>query len=208
MTMARKLFPRASSILLVLALVGGSGCSGDGEGSSASAAGSTTNAGSGGTGGSGTTTSGGGGSTAGCASPAGPSCPPGTTCCSGVPYPEEGICASDCNLDSDRALKHDFRPVDRERILEKLATLEISEWSYRRDGHAVRHVGPMAQDFRGAFGLGADAERIHTVDASGVSMSAIQALYEKVRKLESENESLRTTQKDLENRLDRLERSR
>jgi hypothetical protein len=38
-------------------------------------------------------------------------------------------------------------------------------------------MGPMAQDFRAAFELGSDDKRISTVDADGVALAAIQALY-------------------------------
>jgi hypothetical protein len=34
----------------------------------------------------------------------------------------------------------------------------------------------MAQDFRAAFGLGADERHIGTIDESGVALAAIQAL--------------------------------
>jgi hypothetical protein len=35
----------------------------------------------------------------------------------------------------------------------------------------------MAQDFSAAFGLGADDRHIHTVDASGVALAALQGLH-------------------------------
>lgn len=42
---------------------------------------------------------------------------------------------------------------------------------------AVRHIGPMAQDFHAAFEVGEDDEHIATVDADGVALAAIQGLY-------------------------------
>ena len=48
----------------------------------------------------------------------------------------------------------------------------------------------MAQDFRAAFGLGADARVIHAVDASGVTMAAIQALYRQVADLRARQRAL------------------
>lgn len=189
----------------------GSGGAGTAETNASSSAGVTGGpAGAGGMGAEGSTgatsgTGGAGGSVTGCASPGGPTCPAGTSCCSGVPYPDEGICEANCNLDSDRALKHAFRPVDGDHVLERVASLEITEWSYLRDGTAVRHLGPMAQDFRKAFGLGSDAQHIHTIDVSGVSLSAIQTLHNKVRRLEAENAVLREAQTALERRLEKLE---
>jgi flagellar biosynthesis/type III secretory pathway protein FliH len=41
-------------------------------------------------------------------------------------------------------------------------------------------MGPTAQDFQAAFGLGSDEQCIGTVDADGVALAAIQGLNEKV----------------------------
>ena len=43
--------------------------------------------------------------------------------------------------------------------------------------HRSRHLGPTAQDFRAAFGLGEDDTTISTVDEQGVALAAIQGLY-------------------------------
>lgn len=112
-------------------------------------------------------------------------CTGGLICCSGVPYPPEGICQPVCNMQSDRAIKHDVRPVDGDRVLEQLAGLEVSRWRY--DASPEReHIGPMAQDFRAAFGLGGDGRHIATVDANGVTMAAVSALYQRVLRLEAQ----------------------
>jgi len=76
-------------------------------------------------------------------------------------------------------------------ILEKLASLPISEWSYVWDGPTVRHLGPMAQDFFAAFGLDDDDTRINLLDANGVTMISIQALYRRLAALEAEVADLR-----------------
>ena len=77
---------------------------------------------------------------------------------------------------SDRTLKTGISPLDGERILAKVATLPLSEWSYISE-RGVRHVGPMAQDFFAAFGVGEDDRHITAIDADGVALSAIQGLY-------------------------------
>ncbi len=59
-------------------------------------------------------------------------------------------------------------------------------------------MGPMAQDFRAAFGLGVNDTSIVTVDADGVALAAIQGLNERVVALEVDNRALRA-------RLERLE---
>jgi hypothetical protein len=85
---------------------------------------------------------------------------------------------------SDRALKHDVRPLDKWSVLEKVARLPITSWSYKAEKPSVRHVGPMAQDFYRAFGLGLDNTHITTIDEGGVALAAIQGLYKQNRALE------------------------
>ncbi|MBK9139971.1 MAG: tail fiber domain-containing protein [Verrucomicrobia bacterium] len=80
---------------------------------------------------------------------------------------------------SDRDQKENFSAVSPREVLEKVASLPISEWNYK-DDPASRHVGPMAQDFHAAFGVGPDEKHIATVDADGVALAAIQGLNQKV----------------------------
>jgi trimeric autotransporter adhesin len=77
---------------------------------------------------------------------------------------------------SDRAVKTAIVPLDDAAILAKVAALPVSEWSYAAQGTGVRHVGPMAQDFRAAFGVGEDDRHIAAVDEGGVALAAIKAL--------------------------------
>jgi hypothetical protein len=78
-------------------------------------------------------------------------------------------------------------------VLEKLVALPISTWNYKGEDPAIRHLGPMAQDFAAAFGLGADDRTINMLDANGVAMVAIQALYRRVQQLEAEISELRSS---------------
>jgi hypothetical protein len=101
---------------------------------------------------------------------------------------------------SDRNLKRDFEPVDKQAILESVARLPISTWSYKSDDPSVRHMGPMAQDFKATFALGNTDKAYNPIDAHGVSLAAIQALYERIteqdarlERLERENADLRAT---------------
>jgi hypothetical protein len=82
-------------------------------------------------------------------------------------------------------------PESANKILERLVRLPVSAWTYGFDHDSVRHLGPMAQDFARAFGLGDDDRSINMVDANGVTMAAIQALYRRVVTLESELGQLR-----------------
>lgn len=89
---------------------------------------------------------------------------------------------------SDRRLKTAIASVDPLAVLERLVDLPIARWSYIAQGEAVRHIGPMAQDFAAAFGVGENDTSISTIDADGVALAAIQGLN---AKLERENAALR-----------------
>ena len=65
-------------------------------------------------------------------------------------------------------------------MLEKVASLPLQSWNYRTDENKVRHLGPMAQDFHAAFGVGPDDRHIATVDEGGVALAAIQGLNAKL----------------------------
>ncbi|VGO16732.1 hypothetical protein PDESU_05323 [Pontiella desulfatans] len=77
---------------------------------------------------------------------------------------------------SDRNAKENFADISPAEVLEKVAALPISRWNFKQDAGA-EHVGPMAQDFHAAFGLGTDDKHIATVDADGVALAAIQGLH-------------------------------
>ena len=107
---------------------------------------------------------------------------------------------------SDRDLKENLVLVDSEEVLERVAALAVNTWSCKTN-EDVRHMGPMAQDFYAAFGLGNDDSHIHTIDADGVALAAIQGLHAENGELEAENAELTARVDDLETRLDALERA-
>ena len=84
--------------------------------------------------------------------------------------------ASTWSAVSDSALKRNIREVDYLEVLEKVAVLPISQWSYEAQDESIEHIGPMAQDFYRLFGLGEDDKHINTLDPSGISLAAIKAL--------------------------------
>jgi hypothetical protein len=92
---------------------------------------------------------------------------------------------------SDVNRKHRFEQISNEEILEKLRKLPVTRWGYKTEAENVRHIGPMAQDFYAAFGLGNDNRGIGTVDADGVALAGIKALEERTRNLAAELESLK-----------------
>src|SRR5438105_690874 len=63
------------------------------------------------------------------------------------------------------------------RATRRRAALPVSTWNYQAQGDGVRHMGPTAQDFKAAFGLGEDEQTISVVDEQGVALAAIQGLY-------------------------------
>jgi len=106
---------------------------------------------------------------------------------------------------SARQVKTGVAPVDSFQVLARLATLPISTWSYVGQDPSIRHLGPIAQDFHAAFGLGEDEQHISTVDADGVSLAAIQALYRLLQEQDAQISALQTRVADLEVRLAALE---
>jgi hypothetical protein len=82
---------------------------------------------------------------------------------------------------SDRNAKRDFSAIDPQTVLSKVAALPLSMWRYEGETVGVRHIGPMAQDFHQAFGLGHDERTIALVDVDGVALAAIQGLHQLVQ---------------------------
>ena len=58
--------------------------------------------------------------------------------------------------------------------------MPVNTWQYRDEAESVRHLGPVAQDFHDAFGLGSSEKVIATVDADGVALAALQGLNSKL----------------------------
>jgi len=106
---------------------------------------------------------------------------------------------------SDRNVKDNFSAVDGTALLAQLAALPIATWNYKAQADSIRHVGPTAQDFRAAFGLGEDDRHISTVDSEGVALAAIQALY---RLSQQQAQELTRQLNELQNQVARLTSSR
>ena len=99
--------------------------------------------------------------------------------------------SSSWSMVSDRANKENLAPVESGQVLERLAAIPVSTWNYKSQETRIRHMGPMAQDFYAAFGLGEDKRRISSVDAAGVALAAIQGLYQILQEKEAGIESLK-----------------
>ncbi len=99
---------------------------------------------------------------------------------------------------SDRNQKKNITPVDTAATLKEISTLKLATWSYKTDDDSTVHMGPMAQDFYAAFGLGSNNKHISAIDSSGVALAAIKELYILVEK---QNEIIR----DLQQKCNQLE---
>jgi hypothetical protein len=132
------------------------------------------------------------------------------------------------NCTSSRTTKENFLAVDGDDVLNRLREVPVSSWNYITEGSGVRHLGPMAEDFHQAFGLGTDSKSIGVQDLAGVSLVAVKALEARATKLQESNaqlsagleqktaeveqlrselKSLRATTNTLAERLDALEQS-
>jgi hypothetical protein len=104
---------------------------------------------------------------------------------------------------SDRNAKQNFAPVSPSEILDKVAHLPVSEWSYKVDA-TTRHLGPMAQDFHAAFNVGTDERHIAPIDEGGVALAAIQGLNQKLNEKDAEIQDLKKQNDSLAQQLNDL----
>jgi hypothetical protein len=98
---------------------------------------------------------------------------------------------------SDRNAKSDLAPVNARSVLDKVVALPVTTWRYKTQDAAIRHIGPMAQDFKAAFAVGESDTGITTVDAEGVALAAIQGLNQKLEETRAENVELKEQLKQL-----------
>jgi len=115
------------------------------------------------------------------------------TILAGTVYANGGV-----ELTSDRNMKENFKPVDNQAVLAKVAALPVTEWNYKTDQAGVQHIGPMAQDFQAAFGLaGPDDKHISVVDENGIALVAIQGLNQKLHEKDAEIQDLKQSVAEL-----------
>ncbi len=101
---------------------------------------------------------------------------------------------------SSRLQKESFERTNGKVLLAKLEALDIPQWRYRDAPDDQRHLGPTAEDFHAAFGLGADPSHIAISDLAGVALASTQALQRQVAARDARIA-------ELEARLARLERA-
>jgi hypothetical protein len=106
---------------------------------------------------------------------------------------------------SDYHRKENFELLNGEDVLQRLRAIPVSSWNYKSQDASIRHIGPMAQDFHAAFGVGEDEKLINTIDIEGVSIAAAKALETRTAEQQAEINALKQRNTDLEERLRRLE---
>ena len=102
--------------------------------------------------------------------------PPGNSVGSPRSYCYMGNSGTGWICASDRNVKERIEPIAPSRVLAGVLAMPVSTWSII--GSKVRQMGPMAQDFYRAFGLGDTDKAINSIDVGGVAFAAIQGLHE------------------------------
>ena len=105
---------------------------------------------------------------------------------------------------SSRSFKENFQSINTEEILETLMGLEIQKWEYKGSDEG-QHLGPIAEDFHKAFGLGSNEKYITTVDIDGVALAAVQGVAKENQSLKERIQIVENENRELRERLDRIE---
>jgi hypothetical protein len=121
------------------------------------------------------------------------------------------------NCTSSKTLKENFAGVGGEDLLARVRKIPVNTWNYIAEGKQVRHIGPFAEDFYGAFHLGTDDKSIGVLDIAGVNFAANKALELRtaelqrkvieVDQLRTEVNALRAANTAMELRLAAIERA-
>jgi trimeric autotransporter adhesin len=109
------------------------------------------------------------------------------------------------NCTSSRLLKTGFAAVEGEDLLARVRALPITSWRYSAEPGDVRHLGPFAEDFYQAFGLGKDDKSIGLLDIAGVSLAGVKALEKRTRETQEKTSVLERENAELRARIARLE---
>ncbi len=103
---------------------------------------------------------------------------------------------------SDRNLKENFVDLEGTQVLAKLSALPVTEWSFK--GDPGRHIGPTAQDFKAAFGLGADDTHIASLDVASVAVVGVKQLHKMIAARDAEIAALKQRLAALEGMVSRV----
>jgi len=99
---------------------------------------------------------------------------------------------------SDRNAKENFQEISPGEVLAKVAAMPVKTWNYKTQADSIRHIGPTAQDFKAAFGVGETDTGITTIDADGVALAAIQGLVEELKERDKKIAELKTKSAEID----------
>jgi hypothetical protein len=100
---------------------------------------------------------------------------------------------------SDKNKKENFEELDGEEVLDKLKEIPVTRWNYKNSDTSIKYIGPYAQDFYAAFGLGgSDSLGINTISMDGVNMLAVKALIDRTEELQEMEEKVEESEAKLE----------
>jgi len=77
---------------------------------------------------------------------------------------------------SDVNMKENFTQMDSRSILDKIVALPVQKWNYKSESSSITHIGPTAQDFYTAFGVGNNNTSISTIDPAGIALLGLKAI--------------------------------
>jgi hypothetical protein len=108
---------------------------------------------------------------------------------------------------SDRNAKEDFHEVDLKDMLHRLAAMPVFTYKVKHQSDTdARWLGPVAQDFKAAFGLGEtnDDKHINLGNEMGVALAAIKGLYAELQDRDARIAALESEMADMKASLTRL----
>jgi hypothetical protein len=106
---------------------------------------------------------------------------------------------------ADRGSKDNLVRADPETLLDRLEAMPMYYYEMRGSRTGARYLGPMAQDFKAAFGIGTSDRTINTANAQGVALAAAKGLYARLKRDEQKLAAQDATIAELERRLSLLE---
>jgi trimeric autotransporter adhesin len=105
---------------------------------------------------------------------------------------------------SSRTFKENFTPFDGPELLRKISALSVTTYNYKNS--TEKHIGPVAEEFVGAFDTGViresdgkrDDQYLAGSDVAGVALAGVQELLKKIEYLENKNDQLERRITELE----------
>jgi hypothetical protein len=94
--------------------------------------------------------------------------------------------SSGWSCSNSAAMMENLAPVDVDVLLRRLTAMPIAYFTTWGAARPAREIGPSAEAFHAAFGLGRGDKRIAAGDATGVALAAAQGLYHKLAADEAE----------------------